>query len=324
MEERNGNNFDNSAALVKLKKRQLNGSPFDLRSGKSYMEKFLQTPSPDHKIIYEMTVDPPMVKLPLDSSSESGTETVEIGTVSPAKRSSEIKENVCSSPNYPEPLKPIKEDLNSKFSTLGNAKATVPVLSSAVDTTRTSSITATVAAENGILIDDEQNHKSGLYVGTPDKMTGEIENHTDASATTGMDTDSVNEHSFNSDPSVFSSGKCGSASDGNKGHLDIQGLSSDSQLFVVPTVSDGKHSTSMKYKLSGLSFSAAVCSTANNIHLSPQIQLKHFLGQGKLQVRMRSHPFKSLQLWIFKVLVLLGLRLQMPSLILKMDLILYA
>ncbi|CAK8565096.1 unnamed protein product [Lathyrus sativus] len=62
LEERIENGYSNPARLVKLKKRQLNGPAVEAKSGKSYMEKFLETPSPDPKMIYETSIFPLSVK----------------------------------------------------------------------------------------------------------------------------------------------------------------------------------------------------------------------------------------------------------------------
>lgn len=97
MEERVENGHSDPARLVKLKRRQLDGSPFDLKSGKSYMEKFLGTPSPEHKVVHEVPVNPLPLQLILDNSDDSGLEIVQISTVSPVKKSSEGKESTCLS-----------------------------------------------------------------------------------------------------------------------------------------------------------------------------------------------------------------------------------
>ncbi|RAL39237.1 hypothetical protein DM860_002770 [Cuscuta australis] len=64
----NGNN--DSRRHVKLKRR-LNGFPFDSKTGKSYMEKFLRTPSPEHKAVHEVCVESVHLKLPLSSAYET-------------------------------------------------------------------------------------------------------------------------------------------------------------------------------------------------------------------------------------------------------------
>ncbi|VFQ91007.1 unnamed protein product [Cuscuta campestris] len=64
----NGNN--DSRRHVKIKRR-LNGFPFDSKTGKSYMEKFLRTPSPEHKAVHEVCAESVQLKLPLSSAYET-------------------------------------------------------------------------------------------------------------------------------------------------------------------------------------------------------------------------------------------------------------
>lgn len=109
LEERIENGYSNPARLVKLKKRQLNGPAVESKAGKSYMEKFLETPSPDHKMICETSIFPLPVKLTSDDNSEAGIKILEISSMSPVKKSLE-NENTLSSPNVQElELKPFSE-----------------------------------------------------------------------------------------------------------------------------------------------------------------------------------------------------------------------
>ncbi|KAK6943217.1 hypothetical protein RJ641_028594 [Dillenia turbinata] len=77
LEERVENGNNEPIHHAKLKRRQLNASPFDSKTGKSYMEKILEPPSPPSKLIREITVTP-------SNTSESRTEVLEISTISPA------------------------------------------------------------------------------------------------------------------------------------------------------------------------------------------------------------------------------------------------
>ncbi|KAL5067156.1 hypothetical protein RYX36_018043, partial [Vicia faba] len=94
LEERIENGYSNPARLVKLKKRQLNGPAVDAKSRKSYMEKFLETPSPDPKMIYEISIFPLPVKPASDDSSETGIKVLEISSI----KKSFGDENSCSPP----------------------------------------------------------------------------------------------------------------------------------------------------------------------------------------------------------------------------------
>ncbi|CBI18082.3 unnamed protein product, partial [Vitis vinifera] len=85
------NGTDGPARLVKLKKRQLNESPFDSKTGRSYMEQFLETHSPEQEVVHEICVSPPSLKLASNSGHEPGLEILEISTVSPSKESLQRK-----------------------------------------------------------------------------------------------------------------------------------------------------------------------------------------------------------------------------------------
>ncbi|CAL1378585.1 unnamed protein product [Linum trigynum] len=98
LEERVANGHSDPARVVNLKRRQLTGSPLDMKSGKSYMQKFLDTLSPDNKAVYEDSVNPPLSTLTQDGYKGSGLEIVEITAVSPVKQSSPDKGSIRFSP----------------------------------------------------------------------------------------------------------------------------------------------------------------------------------------------------------------------------------
>ncbi|XP_025633881.1 protein SCAR2 isoform X2 [Arachis hypogaea] len=101
LEERIENGYTDPARLVKLKKRQLSGSAVEVKDGKSYMTKFLETASPDHKMIYETSIIPLSVKPMSDDTSEAGIKMLEISGTSPVKRRLG-NENTYPSPNQQE------------------------------------------------------------------------------------------------------------------------------------------------------------------------------------------------------------------------------
>nr|KYP47434.1 Protein SCAR2 [Cajanus cajan] len=99
--ERIENACSDPARLVKLKKKQLNGSAVEAKTGKSYMKKILEISSPDHKMVHETSIISQPVKLVSDDASESGIKILEISSITPMKRSLG-NENSCSSPNEQE------------------------------------------------------------------------------------------------------------------------------------------------------------------------------------------------------------------------------
>ncbi|TKY65740.1 SCAR2 protein [Spatholobus suberectus] len=98
LEERIENACSDPARLVKLKKKQLNGSAVEAKTGKSYMEKILEISSPDHKMVCETSITPQPFKLVSDDTRESGIKILEISSITPMKRSLG-NEKTCSSPN---------------------------------------------------------------------------------------------------------------------------------------------------------------------------------------------------------------------------------
>ncbi|KAK6943410.1 hypothetical protein RJ641_024512 [Dillenia turbinata] len=77
LEERVENGNNKPIHHAKVKRRQLHASPFDSKTGKSYMEKILEPSSPPSELIREITVTPSNI-------SESRTEVLEISTVGAA------------------------------------------------------------------------------------------------------------------------------------------------------------------------------------------------------------------------------------------------
>ncbi|CAN0879605.1 Protein SCAR2 [Linum grandiflorum] len=115
LEERVANGHSDPARLVKLKKRQLNGSPFNMKSGKSYMEKFLKSPSPDNKAVCEDSVNPPLLALTQGNYSESGLEIVAIASASPTEQLAQDDRINSSSPEVEDTgSEHLHDDFNGK------------------------------------------------------------------------------------------------------------------------------------------------------------------------------------------------------------------
>ncbi|MED6135569.1 hypothetical protein PIB30_047772 [Stylosanthes scabra] len=107
--ERIENAFDDPARLVKLRRKQLNGSAVDSKTGKCYMEKILENSSPDRKMVYEASITPHPVKL-MSDAGENGIKVLEISSLSSLKRSSGNESKISSPPNEQElELKPYSE-----------------------------------------------------------------------------------------------------------------------------------------------------------------------------------------------------------------------
>ncbi|XP_058737102.1 protein SCAR2-like [Vicia villosa] len=89
LEERIENACSDPARLVKLKKRQFDGSAVEAKSGRSYMEETLEMTSPDQKMVGETSLNPLPVKLMSSDTSETGIKILEINGISPTRRSME-------------------------------------------------------------------------------------------------------------------------------------------------------------------------------------------------------------------------------------------
>ncbi|XP_050912499.1 protein SCAR2 isoform X13 [Lathyrus oleraceus] len=89
LEERIENACSDPARLVKLKKRQFDGSAVEAKSGRSYMEEILEMTSPDHQMACETSINPLPVKLMSNDTSETGIEILEINGISHMRRSIE-------------------------------------------------------------------------------------------------------------------------------------------------------------------------------------------------------------------------------------------
>jgi hypothetical protein len=69
LEDRIENGISDTARLVKLKRRP-NGFSLDSKSGKSYMDKIINTPLAEDKLVHEISIDYPALKLPTNLTNE--------------------------------------------------------------------------------------------------------------------------------------------------------------------------------------------------------------------------------------------------------------
>ncbi|ESW06610.1 hypothetical protein PHAVU_010G061900 [Phaseolus vulgaris] len=190
LEERIENGYSNPARLVKLKKRQLNGPAVEADVGKSYMEKFLETRSPDQKMVCETSIFPLPVKLTSDDTSETGIKILEISSISPVKRSKGNK-NTYSSLD--------EQDLELKsFSEMNGGTDGDPVK---VKEEISSGVTLHISSNNRKLLDvaqlaiDERRKIEGNLDGYhSDDVTSEVDNYMDALTTMESELDTDNEY----------------------------------------------------------------------------------------------------------------------------------
>ncbi|KAL3629855.1 hypothetical protein CASFOL_026167 [Castilleja foliolosa] len=151
LEEPVENSVIKPALRVKLKKRT-HFSPFDSKSGGSYMAKLLKTPSPEHQVFREITMSSPL-RLSTNNRHESDLEILEPGQESPVGECAEVRRSL--SPGRDETMQ--------------------------VET-----------VEKDIPVDVESNTEGYVTGYQSDEVASEIDNFVDAPSTieSGMDTDS--------------------------------------------------------------------------------------------------------------------------------------
>ncbi|CAK8568894.1 unnamed protein product [Lathyrus sativus] len=206
LEERIENGYSNPARLVKLKKRQLNGPAVEAKSGKSYMEKFLETPSPDPKMIYETSIFPLSMKPTPYDSSEAGIKILEISSI----KKSIGDENSCSSPYEPESeLRQFPEEVGEANGDLVMVKEQISVGVRDVK----------VSDETELAINEQKKIEGNLVRYNSDDVSSEVDNYMDALTT--MESDNNNSFSGNEDE-----------------HVELQAHFSDSQSTGKSFMSD--------------------------------------------------------------------------------------
>jgi hypothetical protein len=269
-EERIENGFSDSASLVKLKRKPLNGSSFNSKAGKSIMEKFLETPTPEQKVLHEIYVTSPM-NLTIDDSSESGLEILEIRTVSPGKKSPQGKESACSSPNAPNAQEVVSKSYMDRFNAwevvskpymdkfngnvIGGEIVKVPKPADGGDMDDISPSTL-----HNIAVDGELKTEGTVDGYHSDDFTSEVDNYVDALTTMESEMETENEYRPKNEQGFLTVKKRGRDSDGNEENL---AQLSDSQSFGNSSASDCGNS-SFKNNRSSFSDSDTLSSLADN------------------------------------------------------------
>lgn len=272
MEERIENAYNDPARLVKLKRRQLNESPLDSKSRKSYMEKFLETASPEHKAVYETSDIPPPLRLTLDNTSESGTEIHEISTVSPVRNSSQGKEFGSSPAGQGIILRPSMEELNEEVINREIVKVYEP---KANFTEEIPPPLHKLAIEKEITVVGEGRKECSTDGNHSDDMTSEVENYVDALATMESEMDADNESRPKNDIGFINIGNYPTDSDANEEKLEVQAFSSDSQSVGISSPSDEGNS-SFKKGRSSFSYSDTIDNLAEDTLSDSELAAKMF------------------------------------------------
>ncbi|KAE8697683.1 Protein SCAR4 [Hibiscus syriacus] len=234
LEEHIENAYNDPARLVKLKRRQLNESPLDSKSGRSYLEKFLETPAQKKVAVYENSGTLPL-RLTLDNSSGSGPETLDISTASPVNVSSQGKETLSSEPTVHEiVLKPSIEELNEEVidtdvmkvpETTVDIKDGIPLSLHKVTT------------EEEIIVDREGMEDYNVYADHSDDVTSEADN-IDAITTMESEMDTDNEYKLKNGIDFEIIGKYQTGSHAKEEKLGAQDYSSYYQSDWISSASD--------------------------------------------------------------------------------------
>ncbi|KAI4356096.1 hypothetical protein L6164_000142 [Bauhinia variegata] len=229
LEERLEDAYSDPARLIKLKRRQLNGSTVEAKTWKSYMKKFVESPSPDHKMVCETSILPLPVKSMSDDASETGVRILEISTISPMRRSLG-NESACSSPTEQEiGLKPSSDmgretDHRVKVHEHMDAGVMDEMFSNHLDVPQETELTVNGQKREGSI---EEYHS--------DDPTSEVDNYLDALTT--MDSEMETENEFRPKKSILHMQNVKDIGVKQE-HQELQSRFSDSQSFVDSPKSD--------------------------------------------------------------------------------------
>ncbi|XP_042045814.1 protein SCAR4-like [Salvia splendens] len=187
LEERVENGISTASHCAKLKRR-LNGFPFNSKAGKSYMEKILSSPSPDHKVLHDMTVDSPRLKLATDDHRDSASQRFEV--LSPYRERGGRKRSTPSSPDREGAVQNHPTHESDEFP-VHDEICELPNSHPSIATNGLSSALNKVTGERVVAVDAESN--GGRLIGyESEDMASEIDNFVDAPLTmeSEMDRDS--------------------------------------------------------------------------------------------------------------------------------------
>ncbi|KAL7136144.1 hypothetical protein ABFS83_10G009900 [Erythranthe nasuta] len=255
LEEHVENGVSNPSRRVKLKRR-LNGFPFDSESGKTYMEKFLSSPTPDHKVLHEVTVNSSALVLATYEHNESG---LEVRPVSPDGENMGSKRSPPSSPDREEIM--LNPSMYNPSGVPTDDKiCEVPNSYPSISTDDITSSLDEASGEKVIAVDTESNREGSLTGYQSDDIASEVDNYVDAPSTMESEMDTDSELRGKSDFTSSHKKIQPLISEASKEHLHSQ--SSDSQSTGGSVVSD-KGSTSSRNEISSFS-SDSLSSAAEN------------------------------------------------------------
>ncbi|CAN4115949.1 unnamed protein product [Withania somnifera] len=272
LEERIENGINVPAHRVKLR-RKLNGFPFDPKTGKSYMNKFLEASSPEHKVVHEVGIDSSPLRLPSTDVYGTSMDTEDMRPQSPNKEVMERNKSACLSLSPPQieesnALKPCLDEVDEDLS--HSRIREIPRRSHISQSTDFLPFTHSVFEDKEIAVDGESQAERGIGYESDD-VASEIDNYVDALTTmeSELETDSeqrarMNLHFLNSKKQVL---RLSSSS------KKLQTHSLDSHSLENSTLSDDGNSYSKK-EVSSFSYSDSPSTSVESVLLESEISSK--------------------------------------------------
>ncbi|XP_075078926.1 uncharacterized protein LOC107790712 isoform X2 [Nicotiana tabacum] len=272
LEERIENGINVPAHRVKLK-RKLNGFPFDPKTGKSYMNKFLEATLPEHRVVHEIGIDSSPLRLTSTDAYETSMDTEDIRPPSPDKEVMRRIKSASSSPSPPqsEESNALKTCLDEVVEDLYHDQ--IREISRPNQTLQSTDLlpsTHSIVDEKEIAMDGESRTEGSVGCESDD-VASEIDNYVDALTTmeSELETDSEQRarrdlHFLNSKNEVL---RLSSSSE------KLQTQSSDSHSMGNSTLSDDGNSYSKK-EISSFSCSDSPSTSVESVLLESEISSK--------------------------------------------------
>lgn len=244
LEERTQNGYDDPTHHVKLKRRQLNDSLSDSKTGRSYMEKFLESPSPERKAICESSVIESHLDLKSINTCNSVKEIVEISTVDHNREQLQGKRSTLLSlqrqeSEQPDPM----EGSSEETSNVGKFKMAAPDSGGKPD--KISFSIRKMAEKKEIVVLGEREKESNIADSHSEEVTSEVDDYGDALMSMDSELETDSEYKLENNSGFLSVKKRGTYSDVD----ELQSHFSDSQSTGNSTAY-GNNSRKGRYSLS--------------------------------------------------------------------------
>ncbi|XP_049352549.1 protein SCAR2 isoform X1 [Solanum verrucosum] len=272
LEERIENGINVPAHRLKLK-RKLNGFPFDPKTGKSYMNKFLEASSPEHKVVHEVGIDSSPLRLPSTDAYETLADTEDIRPPSPDKEVMRRNKRASLSPSPPQSeennsLRPCLDEVNEDLS-----HYRVRGISRRSHKSQTTDILPSIHSvvdEKEITVDGESRTEKGIGYESDD-VASEIDNYVDALTTMEAELETDSEQRDRRDLHFLNSKKQVLCLSSSSEKLQTQSL--DSHSIENSTLSDDGNSYSKK-EISSFSCSDSPSTSVESVLLESEVSSK--------------------------------------------------